>query len=54
MVLAPSVATAMLFLPTPGGLGHHPEESVRASDIGGALDAVLEFLRMFGEDQSDA
>ena len=54
MILAPHVPSAMLFLPTPGGLGHHPDEQVRAQDIDAALDAVLEFLCRFGEDQSDA
>jgi allantoate deiminase len=53
MILAPHVPSAMLFLPTPGGLGHHPDEQVRAADIDAALLAVLEFLRLFGEDETD-
>jgi allantoate deiminase len=45
MMLAPHVPTAMLFVRSPGGLSHHPEESVRVEDVEAALATVLEFLR---------
>ncbi len=41
MVLAPHVPTAMLFVRTPGGLSHHPEETVREDDVEAALATVL-------------
>jgi allantoate deiminase len=45
MILAPHVPTAMLFVRSPGGLSHHPEETVLVDDIETALGTVLEFLR---------
>jgi allantoate deiminase len=48
MILAPRVPVAMLFLRSPGGLSHHPDETVNAADVeaalaaGGALLADLE------------
>ncbi len=45
MILAPHVPTTMLFVRSPGGLSHHPEETVRVDDIETALGTVLEFLR---------
>jgi allantoate deiminase len=44
MVMAAKVPAAMLFLPSPGGVSHHPDESVRAEDVQAALDAGLYFL----------
>jgi allantoate deiminase len=44
MILAPHVPTAMLFLRTPRGLSHHPQESVSAEDIEAALSTCLNFL----------
>lgn len=44
MILAPHVPTAMLFLRSPGGLSHHPEETVRVVDVEAALGTVLEFV----------
>jgi allantoate deiminase len=40
MVLAPHVPSAMLFLRSPGGISHHPDESVLAEDVAAALEAV--------------
>jgi allantoate deiminase len=37
MVLASEVSTAMLFLRTPRGISHHPDESVREEDVEAAL-----------------
>ena len=45
MILAPNVPTAMLFVRSPGGLSHHPDEDVRVEDVAAALATVLEFLR---------
>lgn len=45
MILAPHVPTTMLFVRSPGGLSHHPDEAVRVEDLEAALATVLEFLR---------
>ena len=45
MILAPHVPTTMLFVRSPGGVSHHPDETVRVDDIETALRTVLEFLR---------
>ena len=44
MILAPYVPTAMLFVRSPGGLSHHPEETVLEADVEAALATVLEFV----------
>jgi allantoate deiminase len=44
MVMAARVPTAMLFLRSPGGISHHPDESVREEDVEGALVVGREFL----------
>ena len=44
MILAPHVPTAMLFVRSPGGLSHHPEESVREEDVEAALATVLNLI----------
>jgi len=44
MVLAPHVPTAMLFVRSPGGLSHHPDEAVREQDVEAALATVLNLL----------
>jgi allantoate deiminase len=45
MVLAKKVPAAMLFLRSPGGISHHPDESVLIEDVQAALDAGLYFLK---------
>lgn len=45
MVLAEMMPVAMLFLRTPGGLSHHPDETVLESDVGAALEVGLAFLK---------
>ncbi len=45
MILARHVPTTMLFVRSPGGLSHHPEETVRVADVQAALETVVEFLR---------
>jgi allantoate deiminase len=44
MVLAPVVPTAMLFVRSPGGLSHHPDETVREEDVESALATLLNLL----------
>jgi allantoate deiminase len=45
MVLAERMPAAMLFLRTPGGLSHHPDEIVLESDVAAALEVGLAFLK---------
>jgi allantoate deiminase len=47
MVLAERVPSTMIFLRSPGGISHHPDESVRPEDVENALAAGLAFLRTF-------
>ena len=44
MVIAPHIPSAMLFLRSPGGISHHPDELVLAGDVEAALFAGTEFL----------
>ena len=47
MIMAPHIPSAMIFLRSPGGISHHPDESVRAEDVATALRAGLSFLGRF-------
>jgi allantoate deiminase len=44
MVLAREVPAVMLFLRSPGGISHHPDESVLPDDVDAALQVGLQFL----------
>jgi allantoate deiminase len=44
MVLAEKAPAAMLFLRSPGGISHHPEETVLVEDVAAALTVGLHFL----------
>jgi len=44
MVLAPYMPVAMLFIRTPGGISHHPDESVDEEDVTIALATGMNFL----------
>jgi allantoate deiminase len=44
MVMAARVPTAMLFLRSPGGISHHPAETVLEEDVEAALRVGREFL----------
>jgi allantoate deiminase len=44
IVMADKLPTAMLFLRSPGGISHHPAESVREEDLEAALRVGREFL----------
>jgi len=46
MIMAQRVPTTMIFLRSPGGISHHPEESVRPQDVQNALAAGRAFLRL--------
>ena len=38
MILAEQIPTAMIFLRTPGGISHHPSESVSVEDVAKAIE----------------
>jgi allantoate deiminase len=44
MILGAIAPVAMLFLRSPGGISHHPAESVHAADVEAALAAGVRFL----------
>ena len=44
MVLAEKVPAAMMFLRTPGGISHHPDETVNVEDVEKALQAGMHLL----------
>lgn len=45
MIIAPHLPSSMLFLRSPGGVSHAPEESVLVDDVEAALVVGLQFLR---------
>jgi allantoate deiminase len=45
MVMAGRVPTGMLFLRSPGGISHHPAETVLEEDVEAALHVGREFLQ---------
>jgi len=47
MVIAPYLRSAMIFLRSPDGISHHPDESVLSGDVAAALHAGREFLKLF-------
>ena len=53
MVLAPVVPSTMLFLRSPGGLSHHPDETVLPQDVEAALATAMEFLAQLRDDRKD-
>jgi allantoate deiminase len=44
MIVARKMPIAMLFLRSPGGVSHHPDETVRQEDVAAALATGLTFL----------
>jgi allantoate deiminase len=50
MVMAARVPTAMLFLRSPGGISHHPDEAVREEDVEIALCVAYRFLERLAAD----
>ena len=53
MILAPVIASAMLFLRSPGGLSHHPDEAVLPQDVEAALATAMEFLTQLRDDRTN-
>jgi len=47
MIIAPKIPASMIFLRNPGGMSHHPDETVAAEDVGAALRAGMNFLNLF-------
>lgn len=47
MVMAPHLPTAMVFLRNPGGISHHPDETVSQEDVTAAIRVGLCFLSNF-------
>jgi allantoate deiminase len=52
MIVARRVPSAMLFLRSPRGLSHHPDETVLPGDVAAALAAGVEFLRSLRDDST--
>ena len=52
MIMAERVPATMIFLRSPGGISHHPDESVRTQDVENALAAGLALLRHISKEQS--
>jgi allantoate deiminase len=44
MILAEKIPAAMLFLRSPGGISHHPDEAVRVEDVAAALEVGARYL----------
>ena len=53
MILAPVIPSAMLFLRSPGGLSHHPDENVLPQDVEAALATAMEFLAQLRDDRTN-
>jgi len=47
MVMAPRLPTGMIFLRSPGGVSHHPDERVLPEDVEAAIQTGLCFLEEF-------
>jgi allantoate deiminase len=52
MIVAARLPSCMLFLRSPGGLSHHPAESVLAKDVAAALNAGMGFLKLLEQRRS--
>jgi allantoate deiminase len=52
MILARAVPSAMLFLRSPAGLSHHPDETVLPQDVEAALVTAMEFLTQLRDDKT--
>ena len=45
MIVAPHIPSAMLFLRSPGGISHHPDETVLPDDVEAALTVGSAFVK---------
>jgi allantoate deiminase len=52
LIVARRAPAAMLFLRSPGGISHHPDEAVLPADVEAALAAGVEFLRILRDDKA--
>ena len=52
MIVARRLPTAILFLRSPGGLSHHPDEAVIPADVEAAVATGVEFLRRLRDDRA--
>jgi allantoate deiminase len=52
MIVAQRIPTAMLFLRSPSGLSHHPDEAVLPQDVEAALSTAMEFLKLLRDDRT--
>jgi allantoate deiminase len=48
MIMARKVPSVILFLRSPGGISHHPDETVLPQDVEAALAVGLRFLNTWG------
>jgi allantoate deiminase len=53
MIVAQRIPAIMLFLRSPGGLSHHPDESVLTQDVEAALATAMEFLSLLRDDRAN-
>ena len=47
-VMAAVAPTAMLFVRSPGGVSHHPDEAVRREDVAAAIGVMVDFVMRIG------
>ena len=52
MIVARRIPAAILFLRSPGGLSHHPDEAVVPGDVEAALATGVEFLNRLRDDRA--
>lgn len=52
MIVARRLPAAMLFLRSPGGISHHPDERVHLPDVEAALTTTIQFLKLLGDDKT--
>jgi allantoate deiminase len=52
MIIAEEIPAAMIFLRSPGGISHHPDESVRVEDVETALRVGSAFLDQLSTQES--
>jgi allantoate deiminase len=52
MIVARTVPAAILFLRSPSGLSHHPDETVSPEDVEAAIATGVEFLRSLRDDRA--
>jgi allantoate deiminase len=52
MMIAPHMPATMLFLRSPGGLSHHPDEAVVPVDVELALQAAVQFVELLAKESA--